>query len=180
MRTVIFAVSCSVYFSSCPISNFFSVSEWKIYVRKIPNYKKSWERKYCQFFSMMKGIELQNRISMTSQKNQNQIFEFDSQKHQQSADEIAQNPMFPGVYLRPFYYFCWSEGPLIYWVNMAHFENVNSLWGNSNLLKWTKVFAFQVFQNIPKSVNYSNSKKRSFELSPLSRYKCKLCSIPKW
>ena len=57
--TAIFAMSCSVYFSSCPISNFFSMSEWKIYVRKSANYKKSWERKYCQFFSMMKGIELQ-------------------------------------------------------------------------------------------------------------------------
>ena len=72
--TAIFAVSCSVYFSSCPISNFFSMSEWKIYVRKSANYKKSWERKYCQFFSMMKGIELQRGFPWPPHKNQNKIF----------------------------------------------------------------------------------------------------------
>ena len=63
-----------LFLSSCPISNFFSVSEWKIYVRKSANYKKSWERKYCQFFSMMKGIELQRGFPWPPHKNQNRIF----------------------------------------------------------------------------------------------------------
>ena len=144
MYTAIFAVSCSVYFSSCPISNFFSVSEWKIYVRKSANYKKSWERKYCQFFSMMKGIELQTGFPWpASQKNQNQIFEFDSQKHQQM--KLPKIPCFR-AYLRPFYFY-WRS--LIYWVNMAHFENVNSLWGNLNLLKWTKVLPSRFFKIFP-------------------------------
>ena len=112
--TAIFAVSCSVYFSSCPISNFFSMSEWKIYVRKSANYKKSWERKYCQFFSMMKGIELQRGFPWPPHKNQNRIFWIWFAEI--SAVEIAQNPMFPGVYFTTFLVVvlsCWRSPDLL-------------------------------------------------------------------
>ena len=110
---IIFAVSCSVYISSCPISNFFSVSEWKIYVRKSANYKKSWERKYCQFFSMMKGIELQRGFPWPPHKNQNRIFWIWFAEI--TAGEIAQNPMFPGVYFTTFLVVlsCWRSPDLL-------------------------------------------------------------------